>query len=129
MCKSILRYSITSSGLAGRYLISQWYWINGDKYFISIFTYIHDLALKVTHLYLKPFILVLERTVRCSRTVWFLMMFGRFEVRFWAKMRSSEVFEVRSWCLANFSEHLGPNMTIKSWNIQSKKEELFSKKL
>ena len=42
--------------------------------------------------------LVLERTVRCSRTVQFFVMFNMFEVRFWAKMWCSEVFEVRSWC-------------------------------
>ena len=30
--------------------------------------------------------LVLERTVRCSRTVRFLVMFDMFEVWFWAKM-------------------------------------------
>ena len=49
--------------------------------------------------------LVLERTVRCSWTVWFFVMFDMFEVRFWAKMWCSEssmfghsmfgVFEVR----------------------------------
>ena len=44
------------------------------------------------------YILVLERTVRCSRTVWFFVMFDMFEVRFWAKMWCSEVFEVRSSC-------------------------------
>ena len=32
------------------------------------------------------YVLVLERTVRCSRTVWFFVMFDMFEVRFWAKM-------------------------------------------
>ena len=47
--------------------------------------------------------LVLERTVRCSRTVRFLVMFGRFEVRFLAKMRYSKVFEVRSRSSANFT--------------------------
>ena len=41
------------------------------------------------------YILVLERTVRCSRTVRFFVMFGRFEVRFWSKKRCSEKFEVR----------------------------------
>ena len=30
--------------------------------------------------------LVLERTVQCSRTVRFFVMFDMFEVRFWAKM-------------------------------------------
>ena len=30
--------------------------------------------------------LVLERTVRCSRSVRFFVMFDMFEVRFWAKM-------------------------------------------
>ena len=30
--------------------------------------------------------LVLERTVRCSQTVWFFVMFDMFDVRFWAKM-------------------------------------------
>ena len=29
--------------------------------------------------------LVSERTVRCLSTVWVLVMFGRFQVRFWAK--------------------------------------------
>ena len=50
-------------------------------------------------------LVVLERTVRCSRTVRFLVKFGRFEVRFWAKMICSKVFEVRYWSSANFSEH------------------------
>ena len=39
-----------------------------------------------------------EQTVRCSRTVRFFVMFDMFEVRFWAKMWCSEVFEVRSCC-------------------------------
>ena len=39
--------------------------------------------------------LEVERTVRCSRTVRFLLMFGRFEVRFMAKIRCSDMFEVR----------------------------------
>ena len=43
-------------------------------------------------------ILVLERTVQCSRTVRFFVMFDMFEVRFWAKMWYLEVFEVRSGC-------------------------------
>ena len=42
--------------------------------------------------------LVLERTVRCSRTVRFFVMFDMFKVRFWAKMWCSEVFEVQSCC-------------------------------
>ena len=37
-----------------------------------------------------------ERTVRCSRTVRFFVMFGMFGVRFWAKKWCSEEFEVRS---------------------------------
>ena len=45
-----------------------------------------------------PFSLVLEWTVRCSWTVRFFVMFDMFEVRFWAKMWCSEVFEVRSCC-------------------------------
>ena len=40
--------------------------------------------------------LEVERTVQCSRTVWFFGMFGRFDVRFWARLRCSKVFEVRS---------------------------------
>ena len=43
-------------------------------------------------------IVVLERTVRCSQTVRFFVMFYMFEVRFWAKMWCSELFEVRSCC-------------------------------
>ena len=43
-------------------------------------------------------LLVLEWTVRCSRTVQFFVMFDMFEVRFWAKMWCSEVFKVRSCC-------------------------------
>ena len=42
--------------------------------------------------------LVLERTVQCSRTVRFFVMFNMFEVWFWAKMWCSEVFEVQSCC-------------------------------
>ena len=42
--------------------------------------------------------LVLEWTVWCLRTVRFFVMFDMFEVRFWAKMWCSEVFEVRSCC-------------------------------
>ena len=41
--------------------------------------------------------LEVERTVRCSGTVWFLVMFGRFEVRFLAKITCSDMFEVRFW--------------------------------
>ena len=44
------------------------------------------------------YIVVLEWTVRCSRTVRFFVMFDMFKVRFWAKMWCSEVFEVRSCC-------------------------------
>ena len=40
--------------------------------------------------------IVLERTVRCSRIVRFFVMFDMFEVRFWAKMWCSDVFEVRA---------------------------------
>ena len=47
----------------------------------------------------------MERTVRCSRTVRFLVMFGRFEVRFLAKIRCSDMFEVRFW---RFWKKLGP---------------------
>ena len=32
------------------------------------------------------FLVEVERTVRCSRTVWFFVMFDMFEVQFWAKM-------------------------------------------
>ena len=39
--------------------------------------------------------IVLELTVRCSRTV---RIFVMFKVRFWAKMWCSEVFEFRSCC-------------------------------
>ena len=39
----------------------------------------------------------MERTVRCSRTVRVLVMFGRFEVRFLAKITCSDMFEVRFW--------------------------------
>ena len=46
-----------------------------------------------------------ERTVRCSRTVRFLVMFGRFEVRFLAKITCSDMFEVRFWW---FWKILGP---------------------
>ena len=42
-------------------------------------------------------LLEVEQTVRCSRTVWFLVMFGRFEVRFLAKITCSDMFEVRFW--------------------------------
>ena len=52
----------------------------------------------VAHSYSRNILLVLERTVRCSRTVQFFVMFDMFEVRVWAKMRCSEVFEVRSCC-------------------------------
>ena len=44
------------------------------------------------------FKIVLERTVRCSRIVQFFVKFDMFEVRFWAKMWCSEVFEVHSSC-------------------------------
>ena len=44
------------------------------------------------------FLVVLERTVRYSRIVWFFMMFDMFKVWFWTKMWCSEVFEVRSCC-------------------------------
>ena len=44
------------------------------------------------------YVLVLERTVQCSWTVWFFVMFDMFEVRFWAKMWCLEVFEVWSSC-------------------------------
>ena len=47
----------------------------------------------------------MERTVRCSRTVRFFGMFGRFEVRFLAKIRCSDMFEVRFW---RFWKKLGP---------------------
>ena len=36
-----------------------------------------------------------EQTVWCSRIVWFLVIFGRFEVRFWAKIRCSDMFKVQ----------------------------------
>ena len=49
--------------------------------------------------------LEVERTVRCSRTVRFLVMFGRFEVRFLAKITCSDMFEVRFWW---FWKILGP---------------------
>ena len=50
-------------------------------------------------------LLEVERTVRCSRTVRFLVMFGRFEVRFLAKITCSDMFEVRFWW---FWKILGP---------------------
>ena len=51
--------------------------------------------------------IVLERTVQCLWTVQFFGMFDMFEVQFWAKMRCSEVFEVRSGCYVTrlFLEH------------------------
>ena len=58
-------------------------------------------SILVLHHRLNPIFgnsLVLEWTVRCSRTVRFFVMFDMFEVRFWAKMWCSEVFEVRSCC-------------------------------
>ena len=36
-------------------------------------------------------------TVLNSQAVWFLVMFGRVKVQFWAKMRSSNMLEVRFW--------------------------------
>ena len=51
------------------------------------------------HMYvLWQFRVVLERTVQCSRTVRFFVMFDMFEVRYWAKMWCSEMFEVWSCC-------------------------------
>ena len=43
------------------------------------------------------FSLDVEWTVQCLRTVWFLLMFGRFEVQFLAKITCSDMFEVRFW--------------------------------
>ena len=74
-------------------------------------------------------LLVLERTVRCSRTVRFLVMFGRFEVRFWAKMRCSKVFEVRSRSSANFTNIWGTILTTKMVTNVVKIEEFFPEKL
>ena len=47
----------------------------------------------------------MEWTVQCSRTVWFLVMFGRFEVRFLAKITCSDIFKIRFWW---FWKKLGP---------------------
>ena len=49
-------------------------------------------------LYHYMYILVLEWTVLCSRTVRFFVMFDMFKVWFRAKMWCSEVFEVWSCC-------------------------------
>ena len=38
-----------------------------------------------------------EQTVQCSRTVQFLVMFGRFKVRSLAKIRCSDMFKIRLW--------------------------------
>ena len=43
--------------------------------------------------------------VEVERTVWFLVMFGRFKVRFLAKITCSDMFEVRFWW---FWKILGP---------------------
>ena len=51
------------------------------------------------------YVVEVEWTVRCSRTVRFLVMFGRFEVRFLAKITCSDMFEVRFWW---FWKILGP---------------------
>ena len=71
--------------------------------------------------------LVLERTVQCSRTVRVLVMFGRFEVRFWAKLRCLEVFEVRSWSSANISEHFGPYFDVGKREKEGKNLLIFFK--
>ena len=60
--------------------------------------------------------LVLERTVRCSRTVRFFVMFVMFEVWFWAKIWCSEVFEVRSCCYVTrlvFELTVGYSQTVR----------------
>ena len=50
-------------------------------------------------------LLEVEQTVWCSRTVHSLVMFRRFKVRFWAKIRFLDMFEVRFW---RFWKNLGP---------------------
>ena len=63
----------------------------------------------IAHFFHLSSLLVLEQTVRCSWTVWFFVMFDMFEVRFWAKMWCSEVFEVWSCCYAT---RLGLELTV-----------------
>ena len=62
-----------------------------------LFNDMQSLDSKYYHKYFTN-VIVLERTVRCLWTVRFFVMFNMFEVRFWAKMWCSEVFEVRSCC-------------------------------
>ena len=64
-------------------------------------TYVHFSILchYIRHTHNMSYLLVLERTVQCSWTLQFFVMFDMFEVQFWAKMWCSEVFEVRSCCL------------------------------
>ena len=58
----------------------------------------------------------MERTVRCSWTVQFFVMFDMFEVQFWAKMWCSEVFEVWSCC---YVTKLVLELTVWcSWTVQ-----------
>ena len=76
-----------------KYCLGTVYWIAKNGQFFKVCP---------SKLNLEPLLcpkkLVLEQTVRCSRTIQFFMMFNMFDVRFWTKMWCSEVFEVRSCC-------------------------------
>ena len=83
-------------------------WINGHynysniRHLTSLATILYDRCWvqksEIIPKYYQLILLVLEWTVRCSWTVQFFVMFDMFEVRFWAKMWCSEVFEVRTSC-------------------------------
>ena len=76
------------------------------KNHIEVHRYVlHYLSSKCQSQNSSQYYLVLERTVRCSRTVRFFVMFDMFEVRFWAKITCSDMFEVRFWW---FWKILGP---------------------